>query len=108
MGGYALVEANYFENVKNPVTSRDSSEVGFWDLRNNNLASAADVAPNNRFGITWDDGNSGTVNATAWTTTAAFPVALGYTLAAQPAQCVHDGLRVAAGANKELATLKCK
>ena len=108
MGGYALVEANYFENVKNPVTSRDSSEVGFWDLRNNNLASAADVAPNNRFGITWDDGNSGTVNATAWTTTAAFPVALGYTLAAQPAQCVHDGLRAAAGANKELATLKCK
>ena len=38
MGGYALVEANYFENVKNPVTSRDSSAVGFWELRNNNLA----------------------------------------------------------------------
>ena len=108
MGGYALVEANYFENVKNPVTARDSSAVGFWDLRNNNLASAADVAPGNKFGITWDDGNSGTVNATSWTTTAAYPVALGYTLAADPAQCVHDGLRAAAGANKDLRTLKCK
>jgi len=108
MGGYALIEANYFENVKNPVTARDSSEVGFWDLRKNNLASAADVAPGNKFGITWDNGNSGTVNATAWTTTAAFPVALGYTLAAQPAQCMRDGLRAAAGANKSLATLKCK
>ena len=108
MGGYALIEANYFEDVKNPVTSRDSSAVGFWDLRNNNLASAADVAPGNRFGITWDDGNSGTVNATAWTTTAAFPIALGYSLTAQPAQCVHDGLRAAAGANKELVTLECK
>ena len=108
MGGYALVEANYFEYVKNPVTARDSSEVGFWDLRNNNLASAADVAPGNKFGITWDNGNSGTVNATAWTTTAAFPVALGYTLTAQPAQCVRDGLRAAAGSNKSLVTLKCK
>jgi len=33
---------------------------------------------------------------------------LGYTLPAQPAQCVHDGLRAAAGANKDLVTLKCK
>jgi len=108
MGGYALVEANYFENVKNPVTARDSSAVGFWDLRNNNLRSAVDVASGNAFGITWDNGNSGTVNATAWTTTAAFPVALGYTFAAQPAQCMHDGLRAVAGANKALATLKCQ
>lgn len=108
MGGYALIEANYFENVKNPVTARDSSAVGFWDLRNNNLVTAADVAPGNQFGITWDDGNSGTVNATAWATSAAFPVALGYSLAAQPAQCVHDGLPAVAGANKALATLRCK
>ncbi|HEY3257166.1 MAG TPA: polysaccharide lyase family 1 protein, partial [Polyangiaceae bacterium] len=108
MGGYALIEANYFEDVKNPVTSRDSSAIGYWELRANNLSSAADVAPNNRFGISWDDGNAGTVNASAWTTTAAFPIALGYALVAQPAQCVHDGLRAAAGANKALATLKCK
>ena len=64
------------------------------------------AAGNNPFGITWDDGNSGTVNATAWTTTASYPVALGYTLPAQPARCVHDGLRAAAGANKALATLE--
>jgi pectate lyase len=108
MGGYALVEANYFENVANPVTARDSPEVGFWDLRDNNLASAADAAPGNGFGITWTAGNAGTVNATAWTTTAAYPVATGYSDAVQPFQCIHDGLRAAAGAGKGLATLKCK
>ena len=108
MGGYALIEANYFQNVKNPVTARDSSAVGFWELRKNNLASAADVAPGNAYGITWDAGNSGTVNATAWTTTAVYPMALGYTLTAHPAQCVHDGLRAVAGAGKGLATLGCQ
>ncbi|MEO7033171.1 MAG: polysaccharide lyase family 1 protein [Polyangiaceae bacterium] len=108
MGGYSLVEANYFETVNNPVTARDSTAVGFWDLRSNNLATAADVAPGNHFGITWDAGNAGTVNATAWTTTAAYPVALGYSYKADPFQCIHDGLRAAVGAGKALATLKCK
>jgi pectate lyase len=108
MGGYSLVEANYFENVKNPVTARDSTAVGFWDLRSNNLATAADVAAGNRFGIAWDAGNAGTLNATAWVTTAAYPEALGYTYTADPFQCVHDGLRAVAGAGKGLVTLKCK
>jgi len=108
MGGYALVEANYFENVVNPVTARDSDAVGFWELRDNNLASAADVGPDNPFGISWTSGSAGTVNATAWTTTATYPVALGYTYRAQPARCIHDGLRAAAGAGKGLATLECK
>lgn len=108
MGGYALVEGNYFEKVVNPVTARDSDEVGFWELKNNNLASAADVAPGNCYGISWSKGNTGTVNATAWTTTAAYPEPLGYEYAAQPFQCIHDGLRAAAGAGKGLATLKCK
>jgi pectate lyase len=108
MGGYSLVEANYFENVVNPVTARDSTAIGYWDLRNNNLLSAADVAPGNRFGITWDAGSAGTVNATSWTTTAAYPVALGYDYTADPAQCIHDGLRAAVGAGKDLVTLKCK
>ncbi len=108
MGGHSLVEANYFETVLNPVTARDSTAIGYWDLRNNNLASKADVSAGNAFGITWDAGSSGTVNATDWTTTAAFPEALGYTYAADPFQCVHDGLRAVAGAGKGLATLKCK
>ena len=108
MGGYALVEANFFEKVANPVTARDSDAVGFWELRANNLATAADVAPGNCSGITWTKGDTGTVNATAWTTTAAFPEPLGYEYAAQPFQCIHDGLRAAAGAGKGLATLKCK
>ena len=108
MGGYALVEANYFEKVVNPVTARDSDAVGFWELRGNNLTQAADVAPGNPFGISWTSGSTGTVNATAWTSTATYPVALGYSYSAQPAQCIHDGLRAAAGAGKALATLKCK
>ena len=107
MGGYSLVEANYFETVLNPVTARDSSAIGYWDLRNNNLASKADVSAGNAFGITWDAGSTGTVNATDWTTTAAFPEPLGYSYTADPFQCVHDGLRAAAGAGKGLATLKC-
>jgi pectate lyase len=108
MGGYALVEANFFEKVANPVTARDSDAIGFWELKANNLASAADVAPGNCSGITWSKGDTGTVNATAWTTTAAYPEALGYEYTAQPFQCLHDGLRAAAGAGRGLVTLKCK
>jgi pectate lyase len=108
MGGYALIEGNFFENVKNPVTARDSDEIGFWQLRGNNLASAADVAPGNRFGITWSSGDAGTVNATDWLSTAEYPEPLGYELAPHPFQCIHDGLRAAAGSGKGLATLKCR
>ena len=107
MKGYALVEGNDFQNVKNPVTARDSDEVGFWELRDNNLQSAADVGPGNAFGIGWTDGDKGTVNATDWKTTAAFPEPLGYTYQAQPHACVHAGLRAVAGAGKQLATLSC-
>jgi pectate lyase len=108
MGGYSLVEANYFETVLNPVTARDSTAIGYWDLRNNNLASAADVAAGNPFGITWDSGSTGTVNATDWTTTATYPEALGYSYTADPFQCVHDGLRATVGSGKGLVTLNCK
>ena len=106
MDGYALVEGNYFEDVINPVTSRDSDSVGYWDLRNNNLASASDVAAGNGYGITWDDGNDGTKNATDWQTTAMFPMPLGYDYHADTFACVRDGLRAVVGPGK-LGTLVC-
>jgi pectate lyase len=106
MDGYSLVEGNYFQNVQNPVTSRDSSAIGYWELRSNNIASPADFT---KFGITWvASPSTPTVDATAWTTTAAYPVALGYTYSVDPAQCVKDGLSSVSGAGKGLATLKCK
>ena len=107
MGGYALVEANDFEKVLNPVTSRDSPEVGFWELRDNNLQTSADVSAGNVFGITWSPGDSGTVNATDWKTTKPFPQPIGYTFKADPAACVRAGLRAVAGPGKALATLTC-
>jgi pectate lyase len=105
MGGYALVEANFFENCQNPVTSRDSSELGYWELRNNNIASPADFT---KYGITWSASDSEpTKDATDWATTAAYPVELGYTYNADPPLCLKEGLRKVAGAGKGLATLKC-
>ena len=106
MDGYALVEGNYFENAKNPVTSRDSDAIGYWELRANNITSPADFT---KFGITWSASSSTpTVDATDWKTTATFPVALGYSYTVDPPQCLKDGLLAAAGAGKGLATLKCK
>jgi pectate lyase len=106
MNGYALVEGNYFENAQNPVTARDSSAIGYWELRGNNVTSPADFA---RFGITWVASTSTpTKDATDWITTAAFPVALGYAYSVDPPECVRAGLHVVAGAGKGLATLACQ
>ncbi|HKP63369.1 MAG TPA: polysaccharide lyase family 1 protein, partial [Polyangiales bacterium] len=108
MDGYALVEGNHFDQVKNPVTSRDSPSAGYWDLRNNNLAGPADVAQGNAFGITWSDGDDVVLNATDWKTTKQFPMSsLGYSYKADSFACVRDGLRAAVGAGKKLATLEC-
>jgi pectate lyase len=106
MDGYSLIEANYFENAKNPVTSRDSSALGYWELKNNNVLSPADFS---KFGISFSASDSTpTKDATDWLTTKAFPVSLGYSYTANPAQCVKDGLRAVAGAGKALATLRCR
>lgn len=94
MGGVSLIEGNYFENVANPVTSRDSAQIGYWDLRNNF------VGP----GITWTSGSSGTVNATDWRTTRSFPQALPYSLAVAPAAQVKCIVFATAGAGTQLAT----
>jgi pectate lyase len=105
MGGYSLIEANYFDTVKNPVTSRDSSALGFWELRNNNIAGPADFAT---FKITWvASEDQPTADATDWKSTATFPEALGYSYTPSPAACLKDGLPKVAGAGKGLATLKC-
>ncbi|HEX5125357.1 MAG TPA: hypothetical protein VFW00_01325, partial [Rhodocyclaceae bacterium] len=83
MGGNALIEGNYFENAQNPVTSRDSSAIGFWDLRNNNILSPSDFGTYN---ITWVASTSSpTKDATDWTTTAPFPATLPYTYTVDPA-----------------------
>lgn len=105
MGGYALIEGNWFENAANPVTARDSTAIGFWDLRANNIASPADFAT---YGITWSASSSSpSRDATDWTTTATFPVAIPYTYMRDTPACVKRGLAAVAGAGKGLATLAC-
>lgn len=94
MGGVSLIQANYFENVANPVTSRDSSQIGYWDLRSNFVGS----------GITWTSPGTGGVNATNWQTTRAYPEALPYTLQIAPAAQVKCIVFNTAGANTNLAT----
>jgi pectate lyase len=105
MDGYSLVEGNYFENAQNPMTSRDSSSIGYWELRSNNITSPDDFS---KYNITWVASSSTpTKDATDWITTAVFPVPLGYTYTADSAQCMKDKLRSVAGAGKGLATLRC-
>jgi pectate lyase len=99
--GYALIESNWFQNAKNPVTCRyDSSNCGFWDLRNNNVKSPADFATYN---ITWSSG--GTIDATNWTTTAPFPISIPYSYSPVTPQCVKDKLANYAGVGKNNAQL---
>lgn len=103
MNGYSLIESNYFENAKNPVTSRDSPTLGYWELRNNNVTSSADFAT---YMITWSTSDSTLKNASDWTTTKAYPVALGYSYTVNPVACLKTTLKSVAGAGKGLATLK--
>jgi pectate lyase len=105
MGGFSLIEGNYFENAHNPVTSRDSSSIGYWELRNNNVKSPADFS---RYGITWGaSGSSPSRDATDWTTTGTFPVGLTYSYTLQDPACVKQKLPAVAGAGKALAKLNC-
>lgn len=99
--GYALIESNWFQNAKNPITCRyDSSNCGYWDLRNNNVRNPGDFATYN---ITWSSG--GTIDATNWTTTAPFPISIPYSYAPVSPQCVKDKLANYAGVGKNGATL---
>ena len=99
--GYALIESNWFQNAKNPITCRyDSSNCGFWDLRNNNVRNPGDFATYN---ITWSSG--GTIDATNWTTTAPFPISIPYSYAPVTPQCVKDKLASYVGVGKNNAQL---
>lgn len=105
MGGHALIEGNWFENAQNPVTSRDSPSIGFWELRGNNVGSPADFAT---YGITWvASSSSPTRDATDWVSTATFPIAIPYAYTAHDPACVKRKLPAVAGAGKALATLSC-
>jgi pectate lyase len=105
MGGYSLIEGNYFENSQNPVTSRDSDTIGYWELRNNNIKTPADFST---FGITWvASPSSPSRDATDWVSTATFPVAISYTYTVQDPACVKQKLPSVAGAGKALARLTC-
>lgn len=87
-GGVALIEANYFENVANPVTSRYSPERGYWDLRDNYAT-----------GVTWSSEEDTLANANDWKTTKAFPAnELTYSYTAEPAACVKKTVMARAGA----------
>ena len=89
MGGLALVESNFFENAVNPVTSRYSDGVGFWDLRNNHIGP----------GITWTVEDDTLANADTWQSTMAFPQAeLNYTYTPDRAGCVKQIVLALAGA----------
>ncbi len=89
MGGVALIESNFFENAANPVTSRFTDVVGFWDLRNNH------VGP----GITWDVGEDTLANADSWQSTIAFPAnELTYSYTPDEAACVKQIVTASAGA----------
>lgn len=92
MGGVALIESNYFENIANPVTSRDSSAIGYWDLRNNYVGS----------GITWTSASGTYVNATNWATTQAYG-SVGYSYTPDAAANVKAKVIATAGARTNLA-----
>jgi pectate lyase len=103
--GQALIEGNWFENARNPVTSRDSPVAGYWDLRNNNISSPADFE---KYNITWDVSRSTLKNASDWITTKPFPAAaLTYAYTADSAQCVHEHLAEFAGPSKGDKRLIC-
>jgi pectate lyase len=92
MGATALIESNYFENVKNPVTSRDSDSIGYWELHNNYVGN----------GISWTSASGSYVNATNWATTRAYG-AVGYSYTPAVASNVKAKAYATAGARTGLA-----
>ncbi len=93
MNGVALIEANFFENAQNPVTSRYSPEAGSWELRDNYLGA----------GITWSTSDDTLANAESWESTTTFPAnELTYSYVPNEARCVKKVVTAHAGANLAL------
>ncbi len=89
MGGVALIESNFFERAANPITSRFSDVVGFWDLRNNHVGE----------GITWTTEDDTLANAEDWQSTTSFPASeLQYAYTPDAAACVKQIVMASAGA----------
>jgi pectate lyase len=89
MGGVALIESNFFEDVANPVTSRFSDVVGFWELRDNHVGE----------NITWTEEEDTLANADDWQSTGASPEGEpSYEYAPDRAACVEQIVRATAGA----------
>ncbi|MFZ6711001.1 pectate lyase family protein [Undibacterium sp. TC9W] len=106
MQGYSLIESNYFENSQNPVTSRDSDVLGYWELRNNNIKTPADF---NTYGINWVASDSKpSRDATDWVTTSHLPVGIPYSYTPDAPACLKQKLPAVAGAGTSLAKLSCK
>lgn len=89
MGGVALIEANYFENASNPITSRYSPEAGFWELRDNHVGA----------NIKWSRTADTLANADNWQSTTTFPAReMTYSYTADAASCVKQIVTTRAGA----------
>ncbi len=89
MGGVALIESNYFENASNPVTSRYSDVVGYWDLRDNHVGA----------NVTWSVTEDTLANADDWQSTTTYPAAeLTYDYEPDMAACVKAIVSARAGA----------
>ncbi|WP_111978702.1 pectinesterase family protein [Algibacillus agarilyticus] len=54
MGAQLLIENNVFEDVKNPIVSIDSREVGYWYARGNSFEGTVTYSDNDTFGSTED------------------------------------------------------
>jgi pectate lyase len=107
MGGYTLIESNYFENAENPILSKDSPNTGYWELKNNNISSPSEAKT---YGITWSSCTKSTScikNASDWVSTAQYPETIPYKYKVDSFSCVKEGLPSVVGAGKNLARLTC-
>ena len=101
--GVAVIERNWFENSKNPLTCRfDTNGCGKWHLIANNVSNSASNAT---YKITWDSPGSGGINAENWTSTQSAKPSLPYQYEPVSAQCVKDRLHQYAGVGKNGAQL---